>query len=311
MAGRILPRYPVYIPSKGRHHTCQTASALQKDGIPYHLVIEPQEADAYASRFGRDRLLILPFRDAGSVIPARNWIKDHAMKAGHERHWQLDDNIQRFFRRWKAERIPCRAGLVLRAVEDFADRYENVAIAGLNYDMFMPEGQSFPPFNVNVHVYSCSLILNSLTYQWRGRYNEDTDYCLQVLSGGWCTVLFNAFLAKKIWTMTVKGGNTDALYQGDGRLRMARSLEQAWPGVVTITRKYQRPQHHIKGHWRFFDTPLKLKPGMDLNALPKVDEYGMRLTAVRPVKSPYLRHLIEDHAQLRASLGNGDHHAKL
>ena len=69
-----------------------------------------------------------------------------------------------------------------------------------------------------MHVYSCTLVLNSIPHRWRGEYNEDTDICLQVLADGWCTILVNAYLAKKTHTMKTSGGNTDVLYQGDGRL---------------------------------------------------------------------------------------------
>ena len=57
-------------------------------------------------------------------------------------------------------------------------------------------------------------------------------------------------------TMTMKGGNMAQLYQGDGRLTMARSLERMWPGVVSINRRFGRPQHVVKNSWRNFDTSL-------------------------------------------------------
>lgn len=286
---KILPRYPIYVPSKGRADTCLTPVFLARDGVPFYLVVEPDEVRAYAERFGRDCILTLPYKEAGSVVPARNWIKAHATREGHERHWQLDDNIGWIGRRYRALRIPCDAGVALRACEDFTDRYENIAVAGLNYEMFLPNGVKYPPFYLNVHVYSCCLILNALSYRWRGRYNEDTDYCLQVLSGGWCTVLFNAFYVWKKWTMQMRGGNTDALYQGDGRLKMSRALERLWPGVVETRRRFRRPQHYVRDSWRKFDTSLRLKPGVDLSSLPKTDEYGMRLTEKRQVRSPVVR----------------------
>jgi hypothetical protein len=296
MAEKRMPRYPVYIPSKGRFANCLTAQLFAGDGVPFHLVVEPQEADEYAARFGADRVLILPFSNPGSVIPARNWIKDHATAAGHQRHWQFDDNIHRFLRRWEGDkRIPCDAGVVLAVVEDFTDRYENIAISGLEYEMFLPNSRDFPPFSLNCRVYSASLVLNRLPHRWRGRYNEDADICLQVLADGWCTALVKAFCATKAATMTIKGGNTTALYQGDGRLKMARALERLWPGVVRTDRRFQRPQHVVKDSWKRFDTPLKLKPGIDLSQLPPVDEYGMKLTQVRPIKSESLRRLVAGH----------------
>ena len=290
----VLPRYPVYIPSKGRWDQCLTAKFLDGDGVPFRLVVEPHEADRYSERFGAERVLTLPFRDAGSVVPARCWIMDHAIAEGHERHWQLDDNMARMRRRYRGKRIPCEAGPALRIVEDFTDRYENVAISGIAYSMFVPDGRKIAPFFLNVHVYSCCLFLNSMPYRWRGRYNEDTDICLQALSGGWCTVLVNAFTVDKARTMTMKGGNTSELYQGDGRLRMARALERNWPGVVRVMRRWKRPQHYVQAWGKQFDTPLRLKPGISLDDMPAVDEHGMRLTEVESVRSSDLLSLVAD-----------------
>src|SRR3954452_13784356 len=97
----MMPRYPVYIPSKGRYDHCLTGRLLDRDGVPFRLVIEEPEASRYAERFGSSRLLVLPFTGRGSVIPTRNWIKAHAIAEGHARHWQLDDNMDRFLQRIK------------------------------------------------------------------------------------------------------------------------------------------------------------------------------------------------------------------
>lgn len=292
---RLLPRYPIYIPSKGRADTCLTARFMERDRVPYRLVVEPQEAQHYeeiVSAGEMGRVLVLPFQDLGSVIPARNWIKDHAAEEGHERHWQIDDNIQFIYRWYKGHRLHCPAGPAIRAAEDFTDRYENIAISGLNYGMFGVSKAG--PFLKNARVYSCSLILNEIPNRWRGRYNEDTDMCLQVLADGWCTVLINVFLVHKIWTMVVKGGNTKELYEGDGRLKMARSLERQWPGVVKVKRRFQRPQHVVD--WSKFDTPLKLKEGIDLEALALAGpyEYGLELEATGEIKAERYKRLLEE-----------------
>lgn len=273
-----------------------TARFLRKDGVPFKLVIEPQEEQAYAKEFS-EHLIILPFSNLGmGGIPARNFVWDHAQKSGSGRHWILDDNIAGIWRRYAARRIRCESGPAFRACEEFTDRYENIAISGMNYYMFSIDGQKQPAFNLNVHVYSCLLIDNSIPFRWRGRYNEDTDLCLRVLSAGYCTVLFNAFLAWKMTTMTMKGGNSDSLYKGDGRLRMARSLERVWPYVVETRRRFRRPQHYVRDSWAKFDTPLKLKKGVDLSSLPDVDEFGLELNQVKDgIKSKAVVGLLEDY----------------
>lgn len=44
-----VPRYPVYIVSKGRWESRLTAKALDALGVPYRIVVEPQERDRYAA----------------------------------------------------------------------------------------------------------------------------------------------------------------------------------------------------------------------------------------------------------------------
>jgi hypothetical protein len=272
-------------------------SFLEKDEVPYKLVIEAEEREQYEERFEPQELLVLPFSNLGQgSIPARNWVWEHARESGAARHWILDDNIRRVYRYYRERRIPCTSGPAFAAVEDLTDRYENVGVSGMNYNMFGHRGMA--PFFVNVHVYSCMLIDCSLPYRWRGRYNEDTDLCLQVLAGGLCTILVNAFLAHKVASMTMRGGNTDELYADDGRANMARSLERMWPGVVETKRRWGRPQHVIKKSWRGFDTPLKLREGVKLGDMTP-DEYGLTLRAVRPPRSERLREILDEAERTR------------
>lgn len=251
-------KYPIYIISKGRWETRLTAKALSEIGVNFRIVVEPQEFDKYSAVIDPNKILILPFSNLGQGgIPARNWVWEHSIKEGHERHWILDDNIKCFRRLNGGKREKVTDGSCFLYCEEFVDRYENVAMAGMQYTMFAVTGSVYngnrgwkiPPFNPNTRVYSCILIKNSIPYRWRGRYNEDTDLSLRVLKDGWCTILFYAFLCDKAKTMTMKGGNTESLYKLgnkiDGRLLMAQSLQEQYPDVVKITRKWGRWQHHV------------------------------------------------------------------
>jgi hypothetical protein len=295
VASPTLPRYPVYIPSVGRYapEMSLTANCLLADGVPFSLVVHPEEADVYAARFGADRILQLPFPKCGYAVPARCWIMEHSIAQGDARHWQLDDNMRMFRRRYRGKRIPVAAGVALRLTEDFTDRYANVALSAIQYTMFVIA--KMPPFYVNAHVYSCTLVNNAIPYRWRGRYNDDTDLTLQVLAGGWCTLVVNAVMVDKMRTLTMKGGMA-GVYAGDGRLAMARALERVWPGVVTTIRRFKRPQHWVRNQWQHFDTPLQYRPDFDPTLLPKVDELGMELRAVREVRSARLRALLPEEA---------------
>ncbi len=271
----MTTRYPIYVISKGRWDTRFTSKSLEAMETAYRIVVEPQERDAYAAVIDPAKILTLPFSNLGQGgIPARNWVWNHSIQEGHDRHWIMDDNIQGFWRFNHNAKPKAVTDSIFRAMEDFVDRYENVAMAGPNYKAFAPPRSRKPPCTFNTRIYSCILIDNAVPFRWRGRYNEDTDLSLRCLKSGLCTVLFNAFLAEKGQTMTVKGGNTDELYQGDGRLKMAQSLQQQHPDVTRIAWKWGRWQHQVD-YRPFRGNRLRLRPGV---VIPEGNnEYGMRL----------------------------------
>ena len=267
------PRYPVYVISKGRWESRLTVKALDRICVPFSIVIEPQEYDEYAAVVDPAKILVLPFSNLGQgSIPARNWVWEHALASGAGRHWILDDNIRNFFRLHRNVKWNMDDGTGFRVIEDFADRFENVALAGMQYELLTPRKSKMRPLILNTRIYSCILIDNSLPYRWRGRYNEDTDLSLRALKDGWCTALFCAFLADKTATLTMKGGNTEELYSGDGRLRMAQSLQIQHPDVTTIKWKWGRWQH-VVDYRPFKGNKLRYKPGIEI---PQgVNNYGM------------------------------------
>lgn len=273
------PKYPVYIPSKGRWESRLTSKALEKMGVPYSIVIEQEEYDNYAAVIDPAKILVLPFSNQG-LIASRCWIMEHSIALGAERHWQLDDNIRYFYRLNYNMKLRVDSGTIFQIAEDFVDRYENVALAGFQYEMFTPRKFKIDPILLNTRVYSCTLVNNSIPYRWRSVYNDDTDISLCALKDGWCTVLFQAFLCHKITTMKMKGGNTESLYLiQDGRLKMAQALQALHPDVTKITWKWGRWQHQVD-YRGFKRNKLKLKPGV---TIPEgVNNYGMVFKELQP-----------------------------
>lgn len=271
------PKYSVYIPTKNRWKSRLTVKTLESLGVPYHVVIEPQEHEIYERLVGKEKILTLPWSKPASsteLVRVRNWIKDYSTSIGEKRHWQMDDNINAFYRYNNNLKYKVASGTILRAAEDFTDRYDNVALSGLQYAFFATSCRKRLPFILNTRIYSCTLVLNSLPYGWRGIYNDDTDLSIRVLKDGWCTILFNAFLQGKAATMTVKGGNTD-IYQEDGRQRMAESLANQHPELVSVTdKKFGRYQHQVDFKL-FRKNKLIKKEGL---VVPNgVNNYGMVL----------------------------------
>ena len=59
--------------------------------------------------------------------------------------------------------IPVSSGTIFKCAEDFVDRYENVAISGLEYFMFIPRKEKLRAYRQNTRVYSCILIQNDIS----------------------------------------------------------------------------------------------------------------------------------------------------
>lgn len=269
----MQPKYPIYIVSKGRADTHFTARTLEYMNVPYLIVIEPQEYLQYAKVINSKKILVTPFKNLGQgSIPARNFIFEHAISSGAKKHWIMDDNIQWFYRFNNCLQIPVNSGTIIRALEDFTDRYENIGLAGMQYEYLAPRKQRQRPFILNTRIYSCILINHKINLKWRGKYNEDTDLSIRVLKDGWCTFLTNAFLCGKMPTLTMRGGNY-SIYK-DGRKEFAEALRKQHPDIVEVVQKWNR-WHHKVDYSAFKGNELKLKKGIKIKQ--GIDEYGMEL----------------------------------
>jgi hypothetical protein len=245
---------------------------------PYRIVVEPSEYESYAEHIDKSKIIVCPenFSERGEgSIPVRNFVWDLAVSEGHEFHWILDDNIESVERFNFNLKIKCETPTPFYVVEDFVLRYENVALAGMNYAIFCPASEARPPIRFNERIYSCILIRNDIDYRWRGKYNEDTDLSLRVLKDGWCTVLFNTLLIGKRATMTQGGGNTNTIYNtGDNRRAFAESLQEQHPDVVRVTWRFNR-WHHLVNYKPFAKNLLKFKENISIN--PQPNEYDFKL----------------------------------
>lgn len=275
-------KYPVCLPSKGRA-ACQTTGGLLEElGVTHRFFVEEVDYDDYVRHLGEARVIKMPFSNLGQgSVPARNFIWDWAKEHNHKRHWVLDDNITTFSRTHNNRRLRVRGGGFFNAMEDFVDRYSNIALAGPHDQGFVTDRQpDGKPFTLNSRVYSCTLIDTSLPHRWRGRYNEDTDLSLRLLKEGYCTVLFRALCMNKGGTAFSKGralpgGNTDNVYNtGDYRLAFAKSLEDQHPDVVKVVWRFNR-WHHLVDYSPFKNNKLKLVPGIVRHN--RTNNYGMTL----------------------------------
>ncbi len=147
------PDYPIYVISKNRWKNPLTCRALERMNIPYHIAVEPQEYDLYASVIDKENIYVLPFSNLGQgSIPARNWVWEHSISTGAEKHWILDDNIEAFNRLNRNKKPEVLSGTIFKAAEDFINRYENVGLAGFNYYCFCKSTDKVPPYYLIMHI---------------------------------------------------------------------------------------------------------------------------------------------------------------
>ena len=282
-------RYPIYVISKGRSETCKTSIHLSQMNVPHNVVVEPDEVLLYKSNLDLNYANVIEldmsykdtydtFSEIGENMgtgsgPARNFCWEHSIDNGYKWHWLMDDNaVEGFFWMYQNTKVKCRSWSFFDAINDFVDRYDNLAIAGLNYSSLCKMMDYTPPYVMNTRIYSFLLIRNDIPYRWRGRYNEDTDLSLRVLKGGWCTVLFNSFLAGKITTQKMKGGNTDTIYK-EGTLGKSEMLKQMHPDVTEVTWKFNRWHHQVD----YSGFKQKLNPIVNISKLLEVNNYGMKI----------------------------------
>jgi hypothetical protein len=300
----LNPQFPLYIPSKGRSEYMITSKYLTYMGVKHNVVVEPSQMDDYRKAIKSMDLLAtaveldLSYKEKYELCdnhgltkstgpgPARNFAWDHSKSNGHKWHWVMDDNIRSFRRLNKNEKIKVTNGALFKAMEDFCLRYENVSMAGPNYNMFAPSRVKQPPFIMNTRIYSCNFIRNDVPFRWRGRYNEDTILSIDMLKAKWCTVQFNAFLQEKMQTQTVKGGNTDELYQVDdkpkngekysktGTIDKSKMMITTHPDISSIVHKFGRVHHHVD--YRQFKKN-KLIRKKDAEVSNGINNYGMQL----------------------------------
>jgi len=303
-----MPRFPLYIISKGRYMYMTTSKALTKMGVPHNIIVEPSEVELYNKSIKENNLLAtvveldLSFKEKYEVLdefgltkstgpgPARNYAWHHSQTNGHLWHWVMDDNIDGFWRLNNNMKLKCSSPSFWYAMEEFVLRYENIAMAGPNYFFFAPRKTKQKPFTTNTRIYSCNLIRNDVPYKWRGRYNEDTIISLDMLSAGWCTVQFNAFLQYKLETQKQKGGNTSEFYhaEGDttkgtkyalgGTYLKSKMIVDVYPLISRLSEKFGRVHHHVDYSHFMKNNKLKFKEG--LNIPERENNYGMKLVKI-------------------------------
>jgi hypothetical protein len=227
----MQPGSAIFIPSKGRATRCLTPRRFEAAGFTgYRIVIEPQDLEAYAAVYSvENNLLELPENDRG-IAYSRQFIKNYSSRRGDAFHWQLDDDLS-FKRRAAGRNQPANPCELLAEVEMFVTHYANIGLAGLQNDRYAWSQRR--PLLLNRQCSSCFLVNNAAESRFRQDVIEDTDFSMQILTSGYCTLLFNQLLFCNPPPAARKGGNTTDLHYGQITL-LQRNLQRYWPRCFEV-----------------------------------------------------------------------------
>lgn len=204
----------------------KTTWLLEQSKLPFYIVVEPQDFEEYFVRYA-GKVLVLPLDNQGLAY-SRQWIKEHAVATGERYHWQLDDDIRSFMRRSPisaTQTITAREAL--EEIEHEVQWYRRIGQAGTNQN-------SWPPSEIAVHVnklaVQCVLNNNTTMARYRPRMPiEDMDYTLQVLSEGFCTMMFDHIRTNTPPIGTNSGGLEDVYNNQPKVLKSMQEVVASFP----------------------------------------------------------------------------------
>jgi hypothetical protein len=225
--------YPIYVLSKGRAGKALSMNNFEEAGLKPIIFVESEEEIEYRKYY--KNVVVLPESGRG-ISYVRNFIKQYSIEQGDEWHWQVDDNILDFRIRLDNKNVKFSCRNILSMAEYITDQYNNIGCAGLTHTAFAFAKKNH--LSINRQTYSCVLVNNSVPIHWDYGPVEDTDYSLQVLSKGLCTLLFDKLLINKEVTKQGNGGNENT---NEWRLLRSKKLQEKWPQAkFKVTEQYGR-----------------------------------------------------------------------
>lgn len=238
---------PIYILSRGRSETATTPALLEAAGMSYTLMIEPQEFSQYRYAFPKADIVTLDKSHQG-IAYADRAIQELSEAKNEEYYWRLDDNILSFRTRSENRNVKLAASGVLLPIEQYVFRHDNIGVAG---PIFTWAFGYKKPLSINRQISSCLLIKNKTGCYFRRDVVEDTDFNMQILTKGLCTVRFNRLLIDKAPTGSMTGGCQDVEYANNGRAKNVQGLIAQWPNCFKM--RYDNPSRTAPSQiWRSF-----------------------------------------------------------
>jgi hypothetical protein len=248
------PQFKFYIPSKGRSDVMLTHKLLKSYGIDPIIVVEPQEFETYSKNLQGVEIIQLDKNNMG-IVYARNWIKEYNKNIGYEYHWQLDDDFKSFKYKVNSKKSKISSYHVFSFLEELTIMFPNIGLSGFIHDAFAFARKT--KFELNKQICSVILVKNDSSAKWELNIIDDTDYSLQLLYSGMCTLNINCISYETIPTMKLKGGNTE-FNSNNGLKNRQIKLQEKYPSFFKIIEKDGASKIAPSKIWRQFKTEPKV-----------------------------------------------------
>ena len=253
----MATKFSIYIPSYGRHTNATTPSLLRICGIPFTLVVEPSEYEAYKKNFPYAKFLVLE-QNEGGLAYSRRSIQKYSESQGEEYHWQIDDDVMSFKIRRDGKNSPASATQVLNPIEDYVDQYQNIGLACPNHAFFAFSSKE--DFSLNGSASNCVLIRNNTGNYFRLRAVMDKDLSMQILTSNYATVRFNRLLFDCGYTGD-SGGLALNVYKDNGRAEAVLEFIEQWKQYEQYFKPSPKDPNRMAPSriWSIFKQELVLK----------------------------------------------------
>lgn len=260
----------IYIISKGRPQ-CKTAKTLMKMNYPGRWFIVCGNNDPtipeYQKNWGKDKILIFDWYEevkhsdlldnfgvekmGSGAVPVRNATRKISVDRGELRHWQFDDDYNRF---WCINSNNHKTFHPMEGKE-FEKKLYNLANYGhfshiYNVGFAVPN-ESMPDsrFHITRRVFNAHNMDNhDLEFTtWKARMNDDLINAMDTWKKGKYEISFKFMLLNFKETQSEKGGNTE-IYKAHGTVRKTAYAIMFEPKAVKLIEKFGRYHHQVD--WR-------------------------------------------------------------
>jgi len=244
----------IFIPSKNRVNNCSFVKLLINWGVPFTIVLEPQEANKYISAYGDLDILLLPQSDQG-ISYARNHIKEHTENLGIKKYWMFDDDLTALYFREDARMVKGDISVLCKAESQFSQH--GAAIGALDYQQIAWSATN--PISINTYCEVAVFVDNSKTRGLRYRQEvngkEDRDFVMQIIKNGGKSVrtTLYAFGAPAIGSNS--GGLKDIFYDLGKEDLCCDAMVKMWGEDICQKYKKENGRVDVKIHWSRITSP--------------------------------------------------------